>query len=565
MFENLSTRQKEIVFDCNGRFIVRACPGSGKTYTVAARLSRLLSSWKKVNGGIATISFTNAACSEIQRKMKEDFSFNSQITHPHFIGTIDSFINKYIFLPFGHLIMGCDIRPELVGGNISIWKGHNFTQDQFTNVRFLINDSLEIINPRNGANKLSTDELRKMKILFNRKGFATQDDSEFYSVKLLQKFPIICKALIKRFPTIMIDEAQDTNELQMQIINTLVENGLNELMLVGDPDQAIFEWNDAKPELFLQKCGDWKEIKLNENRRSSQKICNFFFKISSLPEPSEAINEEVKELNFNPEIIEYSANDITASIDYFAQLCVQQNVDVTADKIQILCRSYNMVEKIIGNDTTNNLVPWQDNKLFCRDIAKGKFLYDEGKIHLGIKSLELGLLKSIGNLNVVSITDKNNILKEFDPINWRVHLYELMNVLPKTNLNLSEWINEANSSIIKFNKKLKLDLSIKRDSRGFGYSTLRFIDIFKRDRKFMINNISVGTVHSVKGETIDAVLTFWATRGANNMNYSRILCEDIQSCEEKRIIYVALTRAKKLLVIAVPEGQAEHWRNKFIN
>jgi len=564
MFENLSVKQREIVFDCNGRFIVRACPGSGKTYTVAARFARLLSGWKQKNSGIAAISFTNAACTEIQKKMNEDFFFRSQIKYPHFLGTIDSFINNYIFLPFGHLIMRCDKRPEMVGGNISEWKGYNFTQDQFTNVRFLKNDKLEIINSRTGADNLSLDGLTNMKISFNRKGFATQDDSEYYAVKLLQKYPLLCKSLIKRFPIVMIDEAQDTNELQMEIINTLLENGLNELMLVGDPDQAIFEWNDAKPELFLQKCNEWTEIKLNENRRSSQKICDFFFKISSLPEHSEAINEQVKELNFTPEIIEYSANDIPNAIDYFLQLCNQHNIDTTNDKIQILCRSHNMVKKIIGNSTDMNLFPWQEAKLFCRDIAKGRFLYDEGKISLGIKSLELGLLKSISNLNVVSYTDKNNILKEFDPIKWRVYLYELMNLLPKTNVSLSEWISQANSSLVAFDKSLNLDLSIKRDNRGYKYSSLRFNDIFNRDRNTMINNINVGTVHSVKGESIDAVLAFWASKGANK-NYSRILDENIQDSEEKRIIYVALTRAKKILVLAVPDGQAELWESKFLN
>src|SRR5699024_262301 len=68
---------------------------------------------------------------------------------------------------------------------------------------------------------------------------------------------------------------QDTTELQMAIIDKLSQCGAESIMLIGDPDQAIFEWNTANPHLFMEKYNspDWHSLDLSENRRSSEKIC----------------------------------------------------------------------------------------------------------------------------------------------------------------------------------------------------------------------------------------------------------------------------------------------------
>src|SRR3569833_1915201 len=115
MFETLSPVQKVIAFDKTGEFVVRACPGSGKTFSVAARLAHKLEHWNSPYRGIAALSFTNVAWQEIEKKLKTNFDVHDKFGYPHFLGTIDSFINNNIFLPHGHLLMGCNKRPILVG------------------------------------------------------------------------------------------------------------------------------------------------------------------------------------------------------------------------------------------------------------------------------------------------------------------------------------------------------------------------------------------------------------------------------------------------------------------
>ena len=134
----LSEKQKETILEPTGKFVVRACPGSGKTYSVARRLADKISNWESKYQGIATLSFTNIAWQEIEKQVS-DFGMRTPIDYPHFLGTIDSFVNRFIFLPFGHLVMNCKSRPVLVGEPHGSWSGKNFSEGLFDNISYDIN------------------------------------------------------------------------------------------------------------------------------------------------------------------------------------------------------------------------------------------------------------------------------------------------------------------------------------------------------------------------------------------------------------------------------------------
>ena len=121
MFDKLSEKQKKILNYDAGCVVAKACPGSGKTYSVAARIAKLIGEKKNFNNGIAAMSFTNVAGEAITEKLKKHFNISTPLPYPHFLGTLDKFINLYIFLPHGHLIMECNKRPELVGPPHRSW------------------------------------------------------------------------------------------------------------------------------------------------------------------------------------------------------------------------------------------------------------------------------------------------------------------------------------------------------------------------------------------------------------------------------------------------------------
>lgn len=561
MFESLSDKQREIVFDKSGKFVVRACPGSGKTYCVSARLARLILEWKKEYEGIAAVSFTNVAWQEIEKKYSEEFQVGDRISFPHFLGTIDSFINKFIFLPYGHLVLKCKNRPTLVGEPHGIWTGKYFNDSFFDNLSYKIDGSIYALvkdkMPRNWEqNKYIIPSKKK----WNKAGYATQSDANYFAMKILETFPQIAKAISLRFPYLIVDEAQDTSDIQMRIIDLLIVNGLKEVMLVGDPDQAIFEWNDARPDLLNQKFNDWENsVVLNESRRSSQPICNFTFKISSLELPSIAVSEDVKDFTHQPKIILYE-NNLPQLVTDFITECEQNGIVATEESVAVIYRSKNLINDITGiPEVPFNSSPWSTHDNYTKDFAKGKFLYDNGDFKGGFKAIEKAILKQVNNLSFCSEDTIEEMIKKIGFVKFKSQVFEFINSLPKTNTTLGNWITATNKMLTE--SKIKFQLSINNVGANYTFNQI----FLNESEKITDRNFRLGTVHSVKGETFDAALLILKTKGIGKA-YKTILRENISisDSEELRIAYVGMTRPRKILFIAVPNQENKAaWENKL--
>lgn len=563
MFESLSEKQREIVFDKSGKFVVRACPGSGKTYCVSARLARLILEWRNDYVGIAAVSFTNVAWQEIEKKYCDEFKLGDRISFPHFLGTIDSFINKYIFLPYGHLVLKCKNRPTLVGEPHGIWTGKYFSDSLFDNISYKIEGTLYAINDRAMPNNWSTNnKIIASKKNINKSGFATQSDANYFAMKILEEFPQIAKAIALRFPYLIVDEAQDTSDIQMRIIDLLIENGLNEVMLVGDPDQAIFEWNDARPDLLVQKFNAWgNSVVLNENRRSSQIICDYTYKFSSLNAISTAISE-VKDFAYQPKVVVYD-NDLPKLVTDFLSECEQNGITVCEESVAVIFRSKNLINNITGMpEIPYNGSPWVNKDNYTKDFAKGKFLYDNGDYKGGFKTIEKAILKQVNNIPFCTEESIDKMIQKLGFVKFKSSVYEFINLLPKTDITLGQWVDSTNKVLTQNN--LKFQLSIENVGKDYTFN-----QVFFNDKEKIVNrNYRLGTVHSVKGETFNATLLVLKDRCATNTKYSNLLFPKKQlkpkEMEELRIAYVGLTRARKILVIAVPNDENKTaWEDKL--
>ena len=554
MFNTLSEAQRRVVFEKEGKFVVRACPGSGKTYSVAARLADRMSKWPLNYQGIAAISFTNAAWQEIERQVTTHFNIAKPIPYPHFLGTIDSFVNRFIFLPFGHLIMGCSDRPVLVGEPHGTWSGKGFADSLFTNLTYDINGNIYPINkrampPKWEKNRYIIPSKRRLK----KAGYANQDDANYFAMKALETYPNVAKAIIHRFPSFMVDEAQDTSEIQIRIIDLLIDNGLENIMLVGDPDQAIFEWHGAKPQLFIEKFNAWKEnsILLNENRRSSQNICDCTCRLSSLEGTSTAINEDVKECTFIPIVRTYDIDNTDDLLEDFRNLCSVFNIDITPENAAIIFRSNNLFNAITGiKEIGFNNSPWEAECSYAKDFARGKYLFCHGDFRSGFRLLEKAIIKGLSGSRYCSKIELERIVELNGFVKFRIEVYELLAMLPDTNCTMGEWISGANK-IFKENS-IEIDLKIKK-SKGY----LTFDQLFGLENKSITeSDCRIGTIHSIKGETFEAVLVILKTKGIGSL-YKTMLKNNIQISDEEelRIVYVGITRPRRLLVLAVPDEE----------
>src|SRR5690606_17079267 len=134
-----------------------------------------------------------------------------------------------------------------------------------------------------------------------------------------------------------------------------------------------------------------------------------------------------------------------------------------------------------------------------------------------------------------------------------------INLLPKTDITLGQWIIAANEALTKNN--INFQLSIKNAGKGYSFNQ---IFLYEKE-KIVDRNYRLGTVHSVKGETFEATLLILKTRGIGKA-YKTILRDNISisDSEELRIAYVGMTRPRKILVIAVPNQENKTaWENKL--
>ena len=589
------SEQQQAVVDCTEpRIVVKACPGSGKTFSVAARMAKFLRENNlSRHQGIAAISFTNTACEVIQKELKETFGY-ANIGYPSFIGTIDSFINTYMFLPYAHLVMGCDCRPEIVGTEFNKWFDYDPTQTRYIRgkhgeriitsrdanyyfdlISFGLNDQLlrlapyqayhfgkadwENSNKKDGSPKKIISELKEMKWKHFNAGKVNQADATYFAFKILNEYPSIARNIVRRFPILIIDEAQDTTELQMAIIDKLSQHGADSIMLIGDPDQAIFEWNTANPHLFMEKYDnrDWHSLELSENRRSSEKICQLANRFSGNEMCSIASDKDYTD---EPCIKGHlstseSVNQITNN---FIEKC--KEIGLNESEYAVVFRGQSFGATYFGlvnndnSDTARQSSPWKNGHYGVRDIVYGKYLIDQGKYSHGLTLIEKGCYKIKKQVRYVSTS---TIRREIAEVGFRFHrgkMLDFIQKLPSTNNTLSNWIAELRQNGI--------NLTVESRNANVGIESLFRIS----NQELQQERPYLRTIHSVKGMTLEAVLVFLSKKAVHT-NYTTILNDSAKYCihnnEELRIVYVACTRPKKLLWIAVPSDDIDCWRNKL--
>lgn len=117
---SMLTNEQSQFLDAEGKIVLCACPGSGKTFVVGKKVVKYLENWAYDYRGMAVLSFTNVASEEIIKQVNEISKVNfSNFGFPHYIGTLDSFIDNYIFLRFGYLMYGQNRkRPKIIHDNI---------------------------------------------------------------------------------------------------------------------------------------------------------------------------------------------------------------------------------------------------------------------------------------------------------------------------------------------------------------------------------------------------------------------------------------------------------------
>ena len=390
--ENIERLTKEqllfITHDRNAPSYLEACPGSGKTEVVGLKTAFELIDWKEKYSGIAIVSFTNNAANEINKRATKFAGLNAT-NHPHFIGTLDSFLYKYLFCPFFHGNVGfngvdndksprsiIDERSEAdflsnkkyqartwyavpntnpngnpyIGIPISanrfyydVLKKDFFVLPPLNNVRVFstLKDILErpeqVEYLKDKRNDFLTDEIIYQgfwdaKKSFWKDGFVTFRDCELIILRIFHSKKDIKKKFVKRFPTIIIDECQDLSPTQLVILQCLVNEGLK-IHFIGDLNQSIYKFREVNPSLitnFISK-NNLIKLELTNNFRSNQSIVNTFCKVF----PKNIVGKETTYLTNCLRLIEYEESEIPQLINRYKKIIEESNKSAKKEIIDI--------------------------------------------------------------------------------------------------------------------------------------------------------------------------------------------------------------------------------------
>ncbi len=278
IFEKLNSEQAEAVRTIDGPLLILAGAGSGKTTTIVSRLAYLIDEVGIPASNTLTLTFTNKAAKEMRDRA---LSLIESDTYPPLLCTFHKF--GLLFLKFNiHLL---NRKNNFVVIDSDDKKKILKKIDAETPTQLLAS---EISRFKNSL--IDPDEAYKQAEFFNYQQIAKSyeayenyllennlvdfDDLLVLSYKILDQFPELATQMSQKYQYIMVDEYQDTNELQLMLLKKLCTTHKN-LCVVGDDDQSIYGWRGAHIRNIIEFDQDFEDatvIKLQKNYRSTNQI-----------------------------------------------------------------------------------------------------------------------------------------------------------------------------------------------------------------------------------------------------------------------------------------------------
>ena len=378
---------------------LKACPGSGKTEVVGLKAAYEFKAWKYRNCGIAILTFTNNATDVIEKRVRQ-FAGIEKTSYPHFIGTIDSWLHRYVAHPFGYLMTGYGGRKDgimkdksirLVEDSVSEGWIHNYqcqtgyfylkngnplfmplyanmlryneengtweikipdskTTEYQTDITFFNSRACKAFRSKNPW--LTLEHMRKtftdIKKRFLFDGFATYQDIEWICYRFLKEKDGFAQRLCQRFPFIIVDECQDLSWIELEILGLLEQAG-TKLHFVGDLNQAIWEFRKVDP----KKVKDFVSLhafecqELEKNFRSCREVVNLCQKLvaGSKVQGNEPSLKEPACICFT-----YKDKDELSSLPALFERYLKGEPNIDINKSAVLARGRSMVYKLKALD-----------------------------------------------------------------------------------------------------------------------------------------------------------------------------------------------------------------------
>ena len=607
ILRNLNDEQKLPASILDGAILVTAGAGSGKTRMLTHRIAHMVSELKVSPLNILAITFTNKAANE----MKERLSKMIEGADYMWVCTFHSMCSR--ILRYNIDSLGFTKSFSIYGDT----EKSRIIKRVMESVKSDINAETYAWHISNAKNNLLSPEKYSKYIKDPKKCFAITkvyqdyeaelfkanaldfDDLIVKTYELFTKFPEVLEMYQNKFKYIFVDEFQDTNTAQYELVKLLAGKYKN-ILAVGDEDQCIYSWRGAQVEnvkRFTKDFPDCKIIKLEQNYRSTKKIID-------------VANKLIKNNKNRIEKNLWTANDDGTDIQINQPYCDIDEAELIAEKIEqlvshglakysdfaILLR-VNSQSRVIEEKLLNYNIPYKiygGFKFFERKEIKDTTAYlyllanpndTEATNRMlqfpkkGIGDISISLIRQkaeeygVSEMEIICNAEKYQIsgsLKtKLDKIK---ETFDELSKL-KESLSLEEFvvaviekvgIKEAigNKNEDDLNKQLNVDDLVKSVAEYASANEDATIEDFlqsvtlMRDIDSMNDNenfVTMLTVHSAKGLEFDTVFMPGLNDGLFPLSRSINSGDPNELEEERRLMYVGVTRAKRRLFLSRPK------------
>ena len=589
---SLNHAQTEAGAHNKGPCMVLAGPGSGKTLTIAKRIEYLIMKHKVRPEEILVITFTKYAAWEMKNRTR---SICGPSSYAVTFGTFHGIY--YGILKWAYRLNQSNLLSDEEKYRIlrEILPGIDWDQEPEADEEkdYLQELAIEIGNVKNNCMdieeyepvKYTTEKFRKLYRTYEetKKKYRKIDfeDMLIQCRDLFMKRPDILKKWQEKFQYILVDEFQDVNQAQYDVVRMLAAPQDN-LFVVGDDDQSVYGFRGAKPGIMMEFMKDYpkaRQILLDVNYRSSGYIVKgalrvignnkirFEKKIEAFRKPDETVHvQEVKDPVQEAEYVLERIREYREKGVSYTEMAVLYRTNVDARAMSELMTEYqipfvmkehlnNIYEHFIALDMISYLRLSQgeyDRKYFLQ-IANRPNRY------LTRESMKTG------NVSYESLRryyrDKDWMVDRIDQLEWDMKMicdktpYAAIQYIRKR-MGYDEFLKEYAA----YRKISSEDLfavleEIWQNSKGYGTIKEWFEHIESYGKMLKEQNkkngekegVNLMTMHAAKGLEFDTVFVIEANEGS--CPYKKAIAdEEIE--EERRLFYVAMTRAKRKLVIS---------------
>lgn len=592
--EYLNDRQKEAVLYGDGPLLILAGAGSGKTSVLTKRVAYLIKERNVSPKNIVAITFTNKAAKEMKERIikevgKEGYDIQISTFHSFGLRIIKENYEKLGYEKNFTIIdsddsltvvkkilkeMGIDstrFNPKFIKNQISSCKNEMVTPEKYKN---LVNDELSDITYK-VYKKYQDTLLRNNSLDF--------DDLLIKPIELFNKYKEVLENYQELFKYVFIDEYQDTNEAQY-ILSKMISAKYKNICVVGDDAQSIYSWRGANFKNILNFEKDYKNAKvilLEQNYRSTKTILNAANSVIK-----NNINKKDKNLwtdNSIGEKIKYvRTNDEKDEASYVTrEIRNLVNNGVSLDDIAVLYRT-NAQSRTIEEGFLNSNIPYKIVGAFAfysrkeiKDLlAYLKLIYNTKddvslmriinypKRKIGAKTIENLSMDAV--LNGTSMFDVISSGKELEFKKLILEMKEKSEVLSLTEtidmvLDLSgikselesEHTLEADIRLENLNEFKSITKTFEKES---GIASLEdflnevsLVSDVNDQKNDNSPKVTLMTIHAVKG--LEYKYVFVIGMEENIFPHVNSCEEDGGIEEERRLCYVAITRAKEKLYL----------------